>query len=196
MISVNDIVSGEYTINSITIREELGKNHVLGVMDMFDAAKEKAKADAAKLSPPELKLKSETEDLLASTDQALKNLKRAYALNPNTFDSSVIDVAQRKILEAAGSKDPKVIATRELENLLSKGAIEKLRASFGGSPTEGERKILLSLEGLESKSIEERKQIMINAYEALQTTQARHKARLKDITSGVYRTATPAITEE
>ena len=40
IISINDIVSGEYNINSITIREELGKNHVLGVMDMFDAAKE------------------------------------------------------------------------------------------------------------------------------------------------------------
>jgi len=40
IISVNDIVSGKYTIDSITLREELGKNHVLGVMDMFDAAKE------------------------------------------------------------------------------------------------------------------------------------------------------------
>ena len=136
-----------------------------GCRDKFEAAQAKTKADAAKLSPPELKLKAETEDLVASTDQALKNLKRAYALNPNTFDSSVIDAAQRKILEAAGSKDPKVLATRELENLLSKGAVEKLRASFGGNPTEGERKILLSLEGLESKSIEERKRIMLNAYD-------------------------------
>ena len=134
--------------------------------------------------------------MVASTDQALKNLQRAYALNPNTFDNSLPDLAQRKILEAAGSKDPKVLATRELENLLSKGAIEKLRASFGGSPTEGERKILLSLEGLESKSIEERKLIMLNAYDALKITQARHKARLKDIISGVYRTTTPSIAGE
>jgi len=164
--------------------------------EKFDAAQAKTRADATKLSPPELKLKTETEDLVASTEQALKNLQRAYALNPNTFDTSAIDTAQRKILEVAGSKDPKVLATRELENLLSKGAIEKLRASFGGNPTEGERKILLSLEGLESKSIEERKLIMLNAYDALKITQARHKARLKDIVSGVYRTTTPEIAQE
>jgi hypothetical protein len=40
MISVNDIVSGKYSTDSITIREELGKNYILGVMDMFDAANE------------------------------------------------------------------------------------------------------------------------------------------------------------
>jgi hypothetical protein len=175
---------------------EAGRETRLLAEKKFEASEAARKANAAKLTQPELKLKTETEDLIASTDQALKNLQRAYALNPNTFDTSVIDTVQRKAMEAAGSKDPKVLATRELENLLSKGAIEKLRASFGGNPTEGERKILLSLEGLESKSIEERKLIMLNAYDALKITQARHKARLKDIVSGVYRTTTPSIAGE
>ena len=175
---------------------EAGRETRILAEKKFEASEAARKANAAKLSGPELKLKSETEDLVASTEQALKNLQRAYALNPNTFDNSLPDLAQRKILEAAGREDPKVVATRELENLLSKGAIEKLRASFGGSPTEGERKILLSLEGLESKSIKERSLIMLNAYDALKTTQARHKARLKDIVEGVYRTTTPSIAGE
>ncbi len=40
MISVNDIISNKYNIPSIGVREELGKNYVLGVMDIFDSSQE------------------------------------------------------------------------------------------------------------------------------------------------------------
>jgi hypothetical protein len=144
-------------------------------------------AQQAKLSPQEMKLKSETEDILTSTDQAMADLKRAYQLNPNTFDTSLGDIAQRKLLEAAGSKDPKVIATREQTNLLSKSAVGKLKTAFGGNPTEGERKILLDLEGIDSKSKEERAIIMRNSYTALKNRREREQKRLNDIKQGLYR---------
>ena len=148
---------------------------------------ENQKAQQSKLSPQEMKLKSETEDILLSTDQAMADLKRAYQLNPNTFDTSLGDIAQRKLLEAAGSKDPKVIATREQTNLLSKSAVGKLKTSFGGNPTEGERKILLDLEGIDSKSKEERAIIMRNSYTALKNRREREQKRLNDIKQGLYR---------
>lgn len=148
---------------------------------------ENQKAQQSKLSPQEMKLKSETEDILTSTDQAMADLKRAYQLNPNTFDTSLGDTAQRKLLEAAGSKDPKVIATREQTNLLSKSAVGKLKSAFGGNPTEGERKILLDLEGIDSKSKEERAIIMRNSYTALKNRREREQKRLNDIKQGLYR---------
>jgi hypothetical protein len=148
---------------------------------------ENQKAQQSKLSPQEMKLKSETEDILTSTDQAMADLKRAYQLNPNTFDTSLGDIAQRKLLEAAGSKDPKVLATREQTNLLSKSAVGKLKTSFGGNPTEGERKILLDLEGIDSKSKEERAIIMKNSYTALKNRREREQKRLNDIKQGLYR---------
>jgi hypothetical protein len=148
---------------------------------------ENQKAQQSKLSPQEMKLKSETEDILTSTDQAMADLKRAYQLNPNTFDTSLGDIAQRKLLEAAGSKDPKVIATREQTNLLSKSAVGKLKTAFGGNPTEGERKILLDLEGIDSKSKEERAIIMRNSYTALKNRREREQKRLNDIKQGLYR---------
>jgi hypothetical protein len=144
-------------------------------------------AQQAKLSPAEMKLKTEVEDILTSTDQAMLDLKRAYQLNPNTFDTSLADVAQRKVLEQAGVKDPKVIATREQTNLLSKSAVGKLKTAFGGNPTEGERKILLDLEGIDSKSKEERAIIMKNSYSALKMRREREQKRLNEISQGLYR---------
>jgi hypothetical protein len=142
---------------------------------------------ASKLTAPEMKLKTETEDLLAQTAQGYKELKRALALNPNTFDTSLVDTAQRKTLEAVGSKDPKVVNTRELENVLQKAALSQLKATFGGAISDGERTSLEATQGIESKSIEERARIMQNAADALKSIYARNKKRLNEINQGAYR---------
>jgi hypothetical protein len=153
------------------------------------AQKKDVRAEEAskKLTPAEVKLKTETEDVLAAADSAIGMLERAYALNPNTFDASLPDVAQRKVLEAAGSKDKKLLNTRELENLLGEQALAKLKATFGGAPTEGERQALLDLQGLGAKSIQERGQVMKNIFRVLRDNRARQRKRLNDINAGLYR---------
>jgi len=148
------------------------------------------KQQGTKLSAAEVKMKSETEELLGNANQALKDIQQAYKLNPNTFDSSLMDKGTRLLLENTSSNDPKVVATRTMENLLSKEAIGKLRASFGANPTEGERGILLQLEGINSKSREERAAIMRNTYEALKASVSRNKKRLNEINAGLYRDTT------
>ncbi len=150
------------------------------------------KEQAGKLTSAEVKMKSETEDNLASTDQAMKNLQRAYQLNPNTFDSSLADVAQRKVLEAAGSKDPKVIATREQENLLTKQVLTQLKGAFGAAPSDAEQRIMKSVQGIEAKSKEERALILKDAYKALKTKRDQQQKRLNEISQGLYRETTPA----
>ena len=154
-------------------------------------------AERAKLTPQELKMKEETEGLVSSADQALADLQQAYKLNPNTFDTSAMDTAQRTALELAGSKDPKVINTRLQENLLGEQALEKLKATFGTSPTEGERGILLSLQGINAKSKEERAEIIKHAYQTLKDKKQVHQNRLNQINQGLYRStvATPEIGE-
>ena len=150
------------------------------------------KVQQAKLTGPEMKLKVETEDTLAQTNSALGILKQAYALNPNTFDTSVADMARRKALEVTDSKNPKVVATREQENLLEKAALSQLKSTFPGAISNDERKALQDVQGLGAKSREERARIMKNAYTALQSVSARHTKRLNDINQGVYRdTAAP-----
>ena len=147
-----------------------------------------------KLTPAEVALKTQTEDMIGSTTQAMEDLKRAYALNPNTFDTSLPDIAQRKLLEAAGSKDPKLANTREQANLLDKGALAQLKATFPGAISDAETRALRELQGLGAKSVEERARIMKNGFRALKSIDERSKRRLDEIKRGVYRDTTSSAT--
>jgi hypothetical protein len=176
------------TINATLANMSVAQSNLLLNQQKFDESKK----NAAKLTPGEVKLKSETEDALTALDSSISAVKKAYALNPKTFDTSLPDKAQRVLLEKTGSKDPKVENTRIMENLLSSGAVEKLKTSFGGNPTEGEREILLSLEGLEAKSVKERGEIMKNTYKKMLAVKAARQKRLNEINQGLYRDTAPA----
>jgi hypothetical protein len=143
------------------------------------------------LSSTEIKLRAETEDRLAGVERALNDVAEAYRLNPNSYAGSWLDRGARFLYEGAGSDDPKIVNTRRIDNLLGSQALESLKAVFGGAPTEGERAILLDLQGIGAKSLEERAEIMLRAYEVLQDRQARDTKRLEDILSGSYRNAQP-----
>lgn len=143
------------------------------------------------LSSTEIKLRAETEDRLAGVERALNDVAEAYRLNPNSYAGSWLDKGVRFLYEGAGSNDPKIVNTRRIDNLLGSQALESLKAVFGGAPTEGERAILLDLQGIGAKSLEERAEIMLRAYEVLQDRQARDTKRLEDILSGSYRNAQP-----
>ena len=147
--------------------------------------------NAAKLSGPELTLKRETEDTVATVKQSMQDLKQAYALNPNSLAGGWMDKGQQWLAEAAGSKDPTIVNTRILNNLLGAQGLAKLKTTFGGNPTEGERAIMLELEGIGSKTKEERAAIIKRTYKVLQEKQAREQRRLDDINSGAYRMTTP-----
>lgn len=150
-----------------------------------------AQAAAKLLTPAELKLKTETEDTLAAAQSAMNDLDKAFVLNQNAYDNSAGDWVAKTLLGAAGSEDPKLVNTREMNNLLTGQGLTRLRATFGGNPTEGERAILLELQGIGSKSQPEREAIMKNAYRALKTAKARQEKRLADINSRAYREVTP-----
>ena len=175
---------------------ELYKQAMLAVaqgnLAVTQAKESRAAESATKLTPAEVKLKSEAEVAVGSLDDAMGSLKRAYSLNPNTFDGTWSSIAQQKVLEQTDPKDPRVLATREQRNLLSKGAISNLRAAFGGNPTEGERNALLDLEGLDSKSKEERARIMKNTFSLLKQRRAREQKRLNEISQGLYRDTAPS----
>lgn len=164
-----------------------------GNLQVAQSREKRAAESASKLTPKEVDLKAQAEVNIGGIEDSMASLKRAYALNPNTFDGTLAATAQRKILEQTDPKDKRVLATREQQNLLSKGAIDKLRASFGGNPTEGERAALLGLEGIDSKSKEERALIMKNTYKLLKERLKREEKRLQEIQRGSYRETTPSI---
>ena len=143
------------------------------------------------MTSTEINLRTETENNLASTEQSLKDVAEAYRLNPNSYAGGLTDKGLRLLQETAGSDDPIVVNTREIENLLGSQALASLKAIFGGSPTEGEKNILLELQGIGAKSRKERGEIMLRLYEVLQDRKARMTVRLNDIISGGYKTYEP-----
>jgi len=160
-------------------------------LEIRESAERRQQEASGKLTPKEVDLKVQAETTLGGLDDSMSSLKRAYELNPQTFDGTLAATAQRKLLEQTNPKDPRVLASREQSNLLSKGAVDKLRASFGGNPTEGERAALLALEGLDSKSKDERAKIMQNTYRLLKARRVREQKRLDEITKGSYRETNP-----
>lgn len=154
---------------------------------------QRAKLQASKLTPPELKLKEETEDAIASGNQALQALNKALIINPKTFTGSLGDMAQKYALGVVNPNHPQIQATEELENLLGNQALASLKTLVGGNPTEGERKVIMDLQGISSKSIPVRKGIIENAIKATESRIARNKQRLQEVSSGAYRETTPTV---
>lgn len=131
-------------------------------------------------------LKVETEDKVNSLTQAMSALEEAYARNANSYSGSALDQMQYGALSMLGSDAPKVINTRMIENLLGEQALGQLKATFGSAPTEGERDILMDLQGIGAKSLEERGEIMLRLYQILRQRRDREAARLQEITQGSY----------
>ena len=139
------------------------------------------------LSPTEIALKTKTEDNIGSLTTALNSLSQAYALNPNSLDGGWIGKTRQFLGNISSSDDPIYVNTRQIDNLLGSQALELLRATFGGAPTEGERAILLELQGIGSATKEDRAKIMMRAYIEIQKSLAREQGRLEQINSGAYR---------
>jgi hypothetical protein len=157
--------------------------------DIFDLNQEKSQ----RFSSAEQNMKLETETMLGQTIQSMTTLAQAYQLNPNTYDSSMLDSGQRGLAEVSGSKDPKLLNTLEMENLLQKAALSSLKATFPGAISDGERTALLATQGLGAKSVEARAAILRDAYSALQSIAARAKTRLNEIKTGAYRMPDPVL---
>lgn len=149
------------------------------------------KEQAGKLTGPELKLKTETEDALNSIKGSMDILKRAFDLNKNSMSGSLVDKAARVALEAAGSKDPVLLNTQELENLLTDQMITSAAEKMKGVLSDSDIKLLTMVSGAKSKNQEERRRIMLNAYGVLQRGYALKQKRLNEISQGLYRETTP-----
>jgi hypothetical protein len=160
---------------------------LLGNLDINRSREEREQAKGGKLTPQELTMKRETEDSLASAVKAMELISRAYTLNPNTFDTSLIDQGRRTALEITGSKDPKLINTRTLEALLKSQVIASAAEKMKGVLTDKDITLLEEIEGINAKSVEERAAILRSSYEMLRDARNRLQQRLQDVSSGAYR---------
>ena len=151
------------------------------------AQTEATKAKLGTLTGPEIELRVATEDKIANLDIALGAISQAYDLNAKSFPGGWMGETQRLAFEALDPTDERVVNTNLIKTLLQEQALGQLKAVFGGAPTEGERGILLEIQGIGAKSLEERNQIMRRSYEVVQSRKEKEAKRLEDILSGAFR---------
>jgi hypothetical protein len=168
-------------------RETAQLDALIGNLAINKSREEREAAKGGKLTPQELTLKRETEDSLASLNSAMEMISKAYTLNPNTFDTSMVDKARRTALEIAGAKDPKLINTRTLEKLLTSQVVASAAEKMKGVLTDSDITLLKEIEGIGAKSVEERAAILRESYIMLKNAQTRMQQRLQDVSSGAYR---------
>ena len=174
-------------INSTLAQMSAAQANMALAQQKFDLQKQQA----TKLTGPELKLKTETEDSLNLIDSSMDILRRAYNLNKNSMSNSLIDKGARSLLEAAGSKDPILLNTQELENLLSEEMLRSASEKLKGVLSDTDMKLLQQVSGVKAKNQAERERIINNAFEALKQGRANRQKRLNEINQGLYRETNP-----
>jgi hypothetical protein len=150
-------------------------------------AQEKAGREAIKLEPDERKAIRDDEDAMFAAENTVKNLNTAISFVDQAFTNTASDQAQYKKLRQTNPNDPRVKATEELENLIGQNVVGSLKTTFGGNPTEGERRALQELGGLGSANKDVRKAIMKRAAKALEEAADYRSARITKIETGGYR---------
>ena len=139
------------------------------------------------LSAQEQKELFEAEDIVSASKGVLLTLAKAKELSPKAYEgfgAGARRTVARNIPGVKGSEG--VTASTELETLIGENALSQLKAIFGGAPTEGERKILLDLQGSLSMSDKERQAIYGRAMQAAARRLKSNQEKMDRIRKGSY----------
>jgi hypothetical protein len=162
-------------------------------VDMEQKKFEVAKAEKAKLTPAEMKLKAETETAANTMAQAYRDLKEAERLNQDAYDGSFVDKAKYFVAgSVVGSEDPKTVNTGELLNILKRGTVATAAATLKTQISDSDIKLLGQIQGLDAKSKKERSEILANTKRIMAENYKATKKKLDDINAGKYRNVMPA----
>lgn len=135
--------------------------------------------------PAEVKMLTEAEDTINNADETMRGLRRALELNPVAYEGSLTGI-RKQVGSLFSSDDPAYVAAVELDNVLQNIALSKLKTTFPGAVTEGERKILVELQGSSGQPRAVRERIIRNAIPVIQRLIERNKGRIDRIQTGEY----------
>ena len=135
----------------------------------------------------------EAEDVSAASGEAIATLNSILAKDPLTGKSQN-DLAYEGATAGARTAAAQIIpgssvatdATVDLKNKVTGQALESLKAVFGGMPTEGERKILLELQGSINMTAPQREAIFKRAIAAAERRKKRNEEKMQALRSGSY----------
>jgi hypothetical protein len=129
----------------------------------------------------------EADEGLQGSQSALSLLKQAKDINDKAMGfTGAGAVASMGTLLPESIRPEAVDATQNLDNILQSQSLPQLKAIFGGMPTEGERKILLDVQGSSSKPPKVRAEIFKRAETAIQNRMNFLKDKAAKLRNGSY----------
>lgn len=129
----------------------------------------------------------ETEEQIQGSQAALSLLKQAKTINTNAMGfTGAGAVASVGSLLPESIRPGAVDATQDLDNILQSQALPQMKSIFGGNPTEGERKILLDIQGSSSKPPAVREKIFERAETAINNRLKFNADKVKRLREGTY----------
>jgi hypothetical protein len=127
----------------------------------------------------------EADDTIAATKNVISALDRAMELSPKAFEGATAGMRAGALGYVPGKFEGED-ATVELDNIVRSQAVEQLKAIFGGMPTEGERKILMELQGSVNLKNQQRQAIYQRAKELAQRRLDVNQQKAKQLREGTY----------
>ena len=150
-------------------------------------------AEAKKLSPAEVRLKTSLDKDISTQEEALRQIDIAIKNSAKAFNTNLAGIAQRKFQENikvfGGEVDPRVTATERMEAALGSSILQNA-ASMKGSLSDKDLTFLRNMSGIASKSPDARLQILEDAKDKLNREIARSRRQYSDVGAGLYREKT------
>lgn len=137
----------------------------------------------ASLSPTDKKAILEADQMVMASQQGLGMLNQAKTLNPKAAGGALMGTLADVFAQIG---DETALNTRDLENVLQSNVLPQLKVIFGGAPTEGERQILLDLQGSAKKTVEERRRIIDRSIAAANARIKFYQDQANDLRGGTY----------
>jgi hypothetical protein len=150
---------------------------------LIDYEREKKAAGRSPMDTTTKKELFEADDAAKAGEYVLSALDEAILLNDKAYDGPFADVRGDT---TALVGDESGIATARMKNVTTELALTQLKTIFGSMPTEGERKILLELQGSVNQARPVRAGILKRARELAERRIADAKAKAGGLRSGDY----------
>jgi hypothetical protein len=134
----------------------------------------------------------EAEDIVNGAKSVILNLTKAKQISPKAYEGFGAGARRTLARNIPGVGESEgVIASTDLESLVNQNALDQLKAIFGGNPTEGERKILLDIQGSLNMTDTERQRIFDRAIAAAARRLKTNQTKMENIRKGAYGRITP-----
>lgn len=143
-----------------------------------------------KLNPTIEKEIFQADELANASQNTVSLLSNAKELNKKPtysgYGATSRAAAVNNLPKALGGQSEEASNTIQLNNMMTGQALESLKATFGGNPTEGERAILLELQASADKTPEDRNKIIDRAIQMAEQRFKFHSGKASQLRSGDY----------